>query len=262
MNATKTIWAIVVSASLFSALASADILLPNDTSLNPPPADLEASLFEIYNDRYGTTFTTNADMNSLQIDDSQLFSPDLAPGGFTAQPIANWAFLTQNFGYYTVDDSTGDVTYNELFGDLNNIQTNPGAVVGFNPGQEFGFYNAAHLPESYYAPGTFPGYEAGEFGPGAIGHTWYSEIARNDANYGVVPTEDHMLFFATADPNVFLLAWEDLPFEHPESGFDFNDLVIEIRLNPIIPEPTSMALFGIGIAGFAAQRNWRKKRRA
>ena len=248
-------WAIVAGACWCSAVASADILLPNDTSMNPAPADLEASLFEIYNDRYGTSFTTNADMNSLQIDDSQLFSPSLAPGGFTAQPIGNWAFLTQNFVYYTV-------TFTELFGGLNNTQTSAGPVVAFSPGQDFGFYNAAHLPESFYAPGEFPGYTPGEFGPGSIGHTWYSQMALHDANYGVVPTEDHMLFFATADPNVFLLAWEDLPFEHPESGFDFNDLVVEIRLNPIIPEPTSMALFGIGIAGFAAHRNWRRKQRA
>lgn len=260
MNTTRTKWAIVASVCWFSAVASADLLLPNDTSMNPSPADLEASLFEIYNDRYGTSFTTNADLTGLQIDDSQLFSPDLAPGGFTAQPIANWAFLTQNFGYYTVDEGTGDVTFVELFGDLNNIQTNPGAVVEFNPGDDFGFYNAAHLPESFFAPGEFPGYEAGEFGTGSIGHTWYSEMVRHNENYGVVPIEDHMLFYSTPDPNVFLLAWEDLPFEHPESGFDFNDLVVEIRLNPIIPEPTSMALFGIGIAGFAAHRNWRRKR--
>ncbi len=260
MNATRMKWAIVAGACWCSAIASADILLPNDTSMNPAPADLEASLFEIYNDRYGTSFTTNADMNSLQINDSQLFSPSLAPGGFTAQPIGNWAFLTQNFGYYTVDDGTGDVTFTELFGGLNNTQTSAGPVVAFSPGEDFGFYNAAHLPESYYAPGEYPGYNPGEFGPGSIGHTWYSQMALHDANYGVVPTEDHMLFFATADPNVFLLAWEDLPFEHPESGFDFNDLVVEIRLNPIIPEPTSMALFGIGIAGFVAQRNWRRKR--
>jgi hypothetical protein len=260
MNTTKMRWAIMAGACCFSVIASADILLPNDTDMNPPPADLEASLYEIYNDRYNTNFTTNADMNSLQIDDPGLFSPSLAPEGFTAQPIANWAFMTQNFGYYTTDETTGDITFTELFGDLNNTQTNPGAVVEFNPGEDFGFYNAAHLPESFYAPGEFPGYENGQFGPGAIGHTWYSQMSLHDANYGVVPTEDHMLFYATADPNVFLLAWEDLPFEHPESGFDFNDLVVEIRLNPIIPEPTSMALFGIGIAGFAAHRNWRRKR--
>jgi len=255
MQWRKTTLAVALGLCL-SFPSFSDILVPNDTSSNPPPANLEASLFEIYNGRYGTGFTTNSDLTGFQIDDAQFFDAAYASGGISVQSVANWAFLTQNFGYYTVDSGTGDLTFNELLGDMNNTQNTPGPVVSFEPGQSFGFYDAANLPESFFQSGTFPGYTPGDHEPGAIGHTWYSEIARNDANFGTNPGEDHMLFFSTDDPYIFLLAWEDLPFDHSDSGFDFNDLVIELRLNPIIPEPTSMVLLGLGIAALVARRRF------
>ena len=54
------------------------------------------------------------------------------------------------------------------------------------------------------------------------------------------------------------LGWEDLP---PTSDSDFNDLVFALQFTPTegVPEPTSLALLGGGLLGFAAIRRLRNR---
>ena len=79
--------------------------------------------------------------------------------------------------------------------------------------------------------------------------TWYSESALNGG-------ADHMVALETGNPDSVLLAWEDLPLfgSGPDPNFDsdYNDLVISFTR--VVPEPTSMVLLGMGIAGVVVRR--------
>lgn len=181
----------------------------------------EVNLYEIYNDLYGTTYTDSNDIPQVSPDEvANLFGL-----GLWLEATARYAGLGQQFGYYQ-PTSGGPVTYTQLF----NIQDpNVGHFLsGFTatiwPVGDFGFYDLAG--------GTY----------------WHSQPGLNPGG------EDHMIALYTPDPYTFLLAWEDLPFALADR--DYNDLVVEIRVwqDQIIPEPTSMALLGMGIAGIVVRR--------
>ena len=55
--------------------------------------------------------------------------------------------------------------------------------------------------------------------------------------------------------NEFLLAWEDLAFQH--SDLDYNDFVVLVESVHSVPEPTTLGMFGLGmllLGGFTALR--------
>ncbi|MCA9401277.1 MAG: PEP-CTERM sorting domain-containing protein [Candidatus Omnitrophica bacterium] len=66
----------------------------------------------------------------------------------------------------------------------------------------------------------------------------------------------------TFKENAIVLAWEDLPSDHPNFDNDYNDTIYVLtRLTPDqttpIPEPLTLTLFGAGLAGIGVVR--RKK---
>ncbi len=93
---------------------------------------------------------------------------------------------------------------------------------------------------------------------------WFSQAALNSDQ------ADHMLAFAGKydwvqlpsswagmwDSNEFVLAWEDLA--RPGWDYDYNDFVVMVESVHAVPEPGSIALFGLGLAALG----WTLRRRA
>ncbi len=93
--------------------------------------------------------------------------------------------------------------------------------------------------------------------------TWYSQNALN------ADSSDHMVSFAGKgdwvtlpsssgywDSNEYVLGWEDLA--SPGWDYDYNDFVVMVEsVHAGVPEPGSLALFGVGLAALG----WTLRRR-
>jgi hypothetical protein len=208
---------------------------------DPPVATGEPSLWQIYNDLYGAgTVTSNADLDLIQ-SNTELWTP--AAGTVNEVHVEGvWtnAYLTEVFGYYTVNpDSSPNYQY-ILSGVTNNYSGAPyygdlrgtGFSTTFTTSDTFGFFDYAHTP-----------------GNPSEGYAWLSEASRN------LLGEDHLLVFTTPTPGTYLLAFEDLPFADPDGHMDYNDLLMQVTITQhIVPEPASLTLLGVGVAALIARR--------
>ena len=198
---------------------------------NPADNTDEANLWEIYNRVYTTAHTQNSDLDPFQIGSplDELFL--MIAANDSVEAVARYASYTQAFGWYDPADPS---TLNQIF--FVNTTPNPVSVV-FNPSQ----YTSTLSAEGLVDGQIFGLYDT------AGGNTWYSQPSLNPGG------QDNLLAYWAPDYASILLAWEDQSVRSPFYDNDHNDLVVQIQAG-IIPEPTSMTLLGLGLAGMLVRR--------
>jgi len=84
-----------IAGLVFASTSAMAINIPNET-----PHAAELSVWEIYNDLYGTAYTSNVDLDVMRIVDLQTFMIPLGQD-LVVEAEARYAYVVAEFGYYT-----------------------------------------------------------------------------------------------------------------------------------------------------------------
>ncbi len=134
--------------------------------------------------------------------------------------IAGYA-NTNTFGYYTIGAGNSPIR-NQIFSGPDSA----GVAKSFtlNPAAEFGFYLGA---------------------PQSNNSIYYTEADRNASN------EIHAAIFQVDKSNTYILGFEDLRLTNTDA--DYQDMIVKVNIKAV-PEPSTILLFGAGLAGLGLLR--------
>ncbi len=251
---------------------------PDEVKYRPPnefwdesKENSEQNLRDIYNKIYGTELQSGKELEDLRVG-WETFTAGPLVRSISFQAIWHDAHMRQHFGIYTHNPEGNPEAYNRLlsYGDmLDNGAIGPSGDLrrkGItetldDPSGTFGFY----LQSEYFDDGKWKDPAWGPMHSEALqNYYFYPEYDENNRDYETWPNminEVHFLILKTPNPNVYLLAIEDLPYGHKNSHWDYNDFLVEMRIN-VIPEPATVTLLGVGLIGLVGVRTWKSRRRS
>lgn len=234
-------------------------VLPASATITPgQPNGGEPWLYQIYNQLFATNFQTTDDPDFLALQTGiQTFQVGELVGSVTFEVVWRQSFLEDTFGIYTAGGGNAKVLQTDLLGPF----TNDG------PGQGQGPVTGASITLSAdQLPSIFGVYDRAVLpGNSSVGFTWFSEPNLNDGQPQTGDGEIHALVLATPYADTYLIAFEDLPYDflvdeelQNQIGVDigdqdYQDLLVLVTFN-IIPEPSSLVILGLGLAGLAVGR--------
>lgn len=160
---------------------------------------------------------------------------------------------TNTFGVYDLKDPSNSI---ELFGGA--ASTGAQVLLSIDLGGSI-FINSAYTGTDFGSLGDFGYY----LDVAATSNRYYSDTLLNTDGF------DHMAAYEGEGDvvqvgnwapgpwgsNEYVLAWEDL---HNGGDKDFTDFVVMVESVSPVPEPTALALLGLGLAGFGFTRRAKK----